>query len=142
MPSPDVLLIDDLRSFRDATVPATVARTSAAGLDAVRAAQADGHRWAQIWLVHDLGGEDTIAPVVDWLCATAAAGDPVQVDTVVVHTSNVVGGDMAVRALSRAGYRVVRVNAPDYLWVADAAAYGRVDDGPDLGPRGRETPVR
>jgi hypothetical protein len=117
MSLPDVLLIGDLRDFRDPGVPVTVARTSADGLAALEGALAAGHRWEQVWLDHDLGGADTIAPVVDWLCSHAARGEPPVTVQVLVHTSNIVGGDTMVRALKGAGYRTMRVSAPHYLHV-------------------------
>ena len=115
----DTLLIDDLRVFRQRDVPVTVARTSISGIQVLRTAHSAGHRWAQIWLDHDLGdatgANDHIGPVVDWLYQQALAGTPVAVDAIVVHTTNVAGGDSMVRVLHRAGYRVQRLVASDYL---------------------------
>lgn len=117
--APAVLLIDDLRSFRDASVPALVARTSDDGLRALQLAHALGRPWVQVWLDHDLGetpaGPDDVMRIIDWLCEQSATGAPVAVETILVHTSNRVGGDTVVRTLSRAGYRTVRVAASDYL---------------------------
>lgn len=121
--TPAVLLVDDLRVFR-APAPAVVARTSAEGIDALRSAHAARHRWAQIWLDHDLGDatgtRDEIGPLVDWMCARAHAADPVLVDVVLVHTSNGPGGSTMVRCLERAGYRTMRVRAEDYFTIDEA----------------------
>ncbi|WP_371415764.1 cyclic-phosphate processing receiver domain-containing protein [Oerskovia sp. KBS0722] len=91
----DVLLIDDLRVFRQ-EVSVSVARTSAQGCDLLRDGVAADHRWEQVWLDHDLGDltgvEDTIGPVVDRLCEQASAGRPVAVGVVVVHTTNAPAG--------------------------------------------------
>jgi hypothetical protein len=114
----DVLLIDDLRSFRQ-RVSASVARTSAEGLRLLHVGLAGGHRWEQVWLDHDLGEmtgvEDTIGPVVDWLCERSFAGPPVSVGVVMVHTTNAPAGASMVRALRSAGYQVLRVVAREYL---------------------------
>lgn len=115
-----ILLIDDLRVFLQ-PVDATIVRTSAAGLGVLREADSRGHSWSQIWLDHDLGEAtgtvDVIGPVVDFLCRRAAEGRPVDVDEILVHTSNSVGGDTMVRTLARSGYRVLRLAAGPYLRV-------------------------
>ncbi|MFF3065949.1 cyclic-phosphate processing receiver domain-containing protein [Oerskovia sp. NPDC057915] len=114
----DVLLVDDLRVFRQ-EVSGSVARTSAQGRDLLRYAVAAGHRWEQVWLDHDLGDltgvEDMIGPVVDWLCEQASAGRPAPVGVVVVHTTNAPAGASMVRVLRAAGYQVVRVVAREHL---------------------------
>ncbi len=61
---PHVILIDDLRSFVDGR-SAEVARTSAAGVKLLH--RCHGQRVDELWLDHDLGGEDTIWPVVEVL---------------------------------------------------------------------------
>lgn len=110
-----VLLVDDLRSFREPIEAVVVARTVA---EALAALETDGP-WEQIWLDHDLGETtgtiEDVMPVVDFLVESAAEGRPVEVQTVVVHTSNPVGRANMERALTRAGYRVIQVRADDYL---------------------------
>ncbi|WP_406081647.1 cyclic-phosphate processing receiver domain-containing protein [Micromonospora sp. NBC_00858] len=56
-----IVLVDDLRSFVDGR-SAEVARTSAAGVEVLHRHR-DG-RLDELWLDHDLGGDDTIRPVV------------------------------------------------------------------------------
>lgn len=114
-----VLLIDDLRDFKSEISPndLTVARTSQEGLDILLA-----RKWEQIWLDHDLGlkpdgSEDTIMPVVDLMCERAFNGNPVEVETILIHTSNPNGAVAMQRSLSAYGYHSIRVNAPEYFHV-------------------------
>ncbi|SDT57439.1 cyclic-phosphate processing receiver domain-containing protein [Actinoplanes derwentensis] len=97
------VLIDDLRSFLDGRT-AEVARTSAAGIVLLT-----GHRDRRIeelWLDHDLGGEDTIWPVVEVLERAAFAGHPYDIGVVNVHSANPVGAAKMVQALRHWSYRV------------------------------------
>lgn len=134
-PSPAVVLVDDLRVFRAAAVPVAVARTSAAAVAYLAERHTARHHLAQLWLDHDLGEVggvvDTAMPVVDWLCARAHEGVPVNVDVVVVHTSNVVGGSAMVRALARGGYNTVRVSASEHFTIeetlVDAAPTSQIE---------------
>ncbi len=59
------VLIDDVRWFRDAR-PCEIARTSSAGVALLLSMQ--GWRIDELWLDHDLVGEDTIMPVIDLMC--------------------------------------------------------------------------
>ena len=71
-----IVLVDDLRDFTDGRV-ATVARTSAEGvalLTSLRESRID-----ELWLDHDLGGDDTIWPVVEVLERAAFEGTPLDV---------------------------------------------------------------
>lgn len=98
---PVVLVIDDLRSF---TFPARYARTSGEGL----AALAVSGPLDELWLDHDLGGDDTIMPVIDYLAERAFNGDPFPVAKVMVHTSNPSGAATMMRVLRRWEYPVVQ----------------------------------
>ena len=98
-----VLLIDDLRCFLDGR-PAEVARTSAAG---VQLLQRHRGQWVdELWLDHDLGGEDTIWPVVEMLERAAFDGEPWDIGVVFVHSANPAGAAKIVQALSRWRYNV------------------------------------
>ncbi|MFF5230754.1 cyclic-phosphate processing receiver domain-containing protein [Dactylosporangium sp. NPDC000521] len=102
-PEPLVILVDDLRSFVDGRA-AEVARTSAAGVEALRR-----HREARIdelWLDHDLGGDDTIWPVVEVLEMAAFEGRPFDIGVVLVHSANPPGVAKMLQALRRWGYEV------------------------------------
>jgi hypothetical protein len=112
-----ILLIDDLRSFRDGR-EAMIARTSQAGLKALE--QLEGQSLKSIWLDHDLGEfsdgtVDSIMVVVDKLCELAFSEKPVPVETIYVHTSNPVGRDQMLQSLRRWGYNAKAAQADDYL---------------------------
>ena len=108
------LLIDDLRNFIKAPNNLLVCRNSE---DALAELRKDNAVFTSIWLDHDLGGQDTINPVVDYLCERSVWENPVDVLTIYVHTSNPVGGDSMMRTLSKYGYSVVRVNADNHFVV-------------------------
>lgn len=97
-----ILFIDDEREM----ACATIARTSQEGLDLLRSGT-----WDEVWLDHDLSGEDTTLPVVDWLSESAYFDRPV-VPVVYVHSMNPIGADTIVRSLRRYGYQVVRTAPP------------------------------
>ncbi|MFJ8038990.1 cyclic-phosphate processing receiver domain-containing protein [Kitasatospora sp. NPDC096147] len=102
-PAPVVLGIDDLRPLPWCT---RIARTSAEGVRLLaehREVDVD-----ELWLDHDLGGEDSIMPVVTVLEEAAFHGRPFRIGTVHVHSANPTGAQTVVRSLERWGYRVRR----------------------------------
>ena len=111
---PEVLrvLVDDVRDFKDGR-GAVVLRTSAAAMAYV---QGLAGRWIdELWLDHDLIGEDTVQPLVDLLVTEATQGRPVPVRRVWVHSSNIREGHRVVQELEAAGYPVQRNYAAN-LW--------------------------
>ena len=106
------VLVDDVRVFKDRR-PAVVLRSSADAIGFV--ARLGGRRIDELWLDHDLIGDDTSQPLVDNLVAAAALGRPVPVDRILVHSSNIRAGHRVVQELSSAGYRVERSYAAN-LW--------------------------
>lgn len=117
------LLIDDLRHFlpgHNRTVQGTLlARNSADGLTALSRFE----EFDEVWLDHDLGGQDTIVPVIDMMAGSQfnpAYYGRLRVRKVFVHTSNVVGRDMMVKVLRRAGFSVVAVQASDHFFVPES----------------------
>lgn len=98
-----ILVIDDNRTFPFGTVHA---RTSAEGL----AALAGSNVFDEIWLDHDLGGSDTIWPVVDELIMRARDGRAYPASRVVVHSANPVGAARMMTALLP-WYPVERISA-------------------------------
>ncbi len=105
-PTPVVLGIDDLRPLPRAT---RIARTSCEGIQLL-----EEHRDSfidELWLDHDLGGDDTIMPVVTLLEEAAFNGRPFQIGVVFVHSANPVGAETVVRSLGRWNYRVRRAMA-------------------------------
>jgi hypothetical protein len=101
-----VLGIDDLRPLPGAT---RIARSSRAGVRLLLE-----HRETfvdELWLDHDLGGDDSIMPVVTLLEEAAFSGRPFRIGTVFVHSANPIGAETIVRALTRWNYRVRRATA-------------------------------
>jgi len=106
------VLVDDVRDFKDGR-PAVVLRTSADAIAYVRAL--DGRRVDELWLDHDLVGDDTVQPLVDLLVADAVRGRPLSVARIWVHSSNIREGHRVVQELEAAGYPVQRNYAAN-LW--------------------------
>jgi hypothetical protein len=112
---PLVVLVDDLRSFRDGReclVARTVEETMRL-LDTI----GDAHI-AELWLDYDLGGGTTVEPVIDRLVAEATQGSPLDVGRVIVHSANTRGGFEIKRRLAVAGYSVER-DFNQMRWVRD-----------------------
>jgi hypothetical protein len=104
-PSPLTVLVDDVREFRDAR-PALLARSSQEALTLLD--ELGGKRIDHLWLDHDLGGEDTLGPVVDLMVQLARTGSPLDVGQVHIHTANIGAGRWMGDQLRAAGYTVVR----------------------------------
>lgn len=99
------VLIDDVRGFRDER-EARVARSSQEALMLLEGL--GNKRIDHLWLDHDLGGQDTIRPVVDLMIQQASSGAPLNVGQVHIHTANVGAGHWMLLELQRAGYAAVR----------------------------------
>ncbi|GIJ81494.1 cyclic-phosphate processing receiver domain-containing protein [Micromonospora phaseoli] len=98
-----VVLVNDLRSFVDGR-SVEVARTSAAGVELL------GRYWDrrldELWLDHDLGGDDTIWPVVEVLERAAFEERRFDIGVVNVHSANPGGAARIAQVLRHWGYRV------------------------------------
>jgi hypothetical protein len=103
---PVILGIDDLRALPRAT---QIARTSHEGILLLE--QHRHHEIDELWLDHDLGGDDTIMPVVALLEEAAFDGRPFQIGMIFVHSANPSGAETIVRVLKRWDYRVLRATA-------------------------------
>jgi hypothetical protein len=110
-------MVDDLRSFLDGRA-AEIARTSAAGvalLERVRARGLD-----ELWLDHDLGGDDTIWPVVETLERAAFEDRPFAIGAIYIHSANPPGVAKLTQALERWGYKVrVVTGSPHVGYLGD-----------------------
>lgn len=98
-----IVLVDDLRSFVDGR-GAQVARTSAAGVELLDRCRE--RRLDELWLDHDLGGDDTIWPVVAVLERAAFDKRPFDVGVINVHSANPAGAAKIAQVLRHWGYRV------------------------------------
>ncbi|MFE6687440.1 cyclic-phosphate processing receiver domain-containing protein [Streptomyces sp. NPDC057743] len=105
-PKPVILGIDDLRPLPRAT---RIARTSRDGIQLLQEHR-DGYI-DELWLDHDLGGDDSIMPVVTLLEEAAFSGRPFPIGMVFVHSANPIGAETVVRALRRWNYPVRRAVA-------------------------------
>lgn len=103
-----VVLVDDLRSFTDGRA-ALVARTGAAGVALLESLRHT--RIEQLWLDHDLGGQDTVLEVVALLEEAAFLGEAFDIGLILVHSGNPIGAQRVAAALSHYGYSVRRVDA-------------------------------
>lgn len=92
------VLIDDVRWFRDAR-PCEVARTSSAGVALLLSLK--NRHIDELWLDHDLGGEDTIMPVIDLLCEQRFA-----VTKTWIQSVNPAGAVIMRQRLFAVGYEV------------------------------------
>lgn len=91
-----IVLIDDIRWFRDAR-ECVIARSSAAAVEVLTSLAEQ--RIEELWLDHDLGGEDTVMPVIDLLCSRRF-----DVGRVWIHSYNSRGAVVMHQRLTAAGY--------------------------------------
>ena len=103
---PVILGIDDLRALPRAT---RIARTSQEGVRLLE--EHRGRRIDELWLDHDLGGGDSIMPVVALLEQAAFEGRPFTIGMIYVHSANPSGAETMVRVLKRWNYQVRRATA-------------------------------
>lgn len=90
-----IVVVDDQRTLRDADVHL---RTSEQALEWLALCD---RAVDELWLDHDLGGEDTVRPVVLWLLERAFLGDKLRIGTVFVQSMNPVGAEWIEGSLSR-----------------------------------------
>ncbi|WP_329252649.1 hypothetical protein OG417_09285 [Actinoallomurus sp. NBC_01490] len=103
---PVILGVDDLRALPRAT---QIARTSHEGILLLE--EHRHHRIDELWLDHDLGGDDSIMPVVALLEKAAFDGRPFNISMIFVHSANPSGAETIVRVLRRWDYRVRQATA-------------------------------
>ncbi len=111
-PSPLTVLVDDVRRFRDGR-SCQVARSSAAAVDLLRDHRAQ--RIDELWLDHDLAGDDDIWPVVRLLEDAHLRGKPFDIGVINVHASRSGPAHQMLVTLRRGGYNAVRCSTPR-LW--------------------------
>ena len=89
-----VVVVDDERTRPDAVVCLRSSEDALVWLETHDSCD-------ELWLDHDLGGEDTTRAVVLWLLERAFHGDPFPVEQVVVHSVNPVGAEWIASSLER-----------------------------------------
>lgn len=112
-----IVVIDDLRSFTDGR-DALYARSSQEALVLLDELAATESVVDELWLGHDLGGFDTIRPVVLWLAERAATSTALPITAIYVHTANPSNADSMVRQLSLYYEKVSRIDANDAKLIA------------------------
>lgn len=119
-----ILVIDDVKSFpfEDVGKEVLYARTLAEGFHLLD----EYDQLDELWLDHDLGGEDTIRPLVLQLAESAFNGTPKKIDLVVICSLNAPGADWIASTLER-WYPVTRCIDPNGVLarfgVAEASWY-------------------
>ena len=108
-PSPLVVLVDDVRSFRDGR-PCLLVRSSAAAVELLRGLH--GKHVDELWLDHDLAGDDDVWPVVRLLKDAHLNGEPFDIGVIHVHASRSGAAHQVLVSLRRAGYTTIRSNNP------------------------------
>lgn len=107
------LVVDDERTFKDFPDDDTLyARHSDTAIHILER----GIRFDEVWLDHDLGGDDTVMKVVDFLVEHAVQYVEMNMFKfpIFVHSMNPVGAQNIVRALERY-YDVKRVPLPECI---------------------------
>lgn len=97
------VLVDDTRRFADGR-DGLVFRTSRDAVAGLRAIARRGSAVRDLWLDYDLGGGDTVLPVLDLLAQLDRAGQRLRVDRVHIITSSATGGHAIRQALDRLRY--------------------------------------
>ena len=105
LPQPLIVLVDDTRAFADGR-DCLVARSSAAGVELLQHLR--GVRIDQLWLDHDLCGDDDVWPVVRLLEDAHLAGEPYDVGVVYVQASRPGPAYRISVSMRRLGYRTER----------------------------------
>lgn len=112
-----VVLIDDVRSFRDRRACA-VARTSTDGIGLLSSLRTRGVD--ELWLDHDLAGDDDIWPVIRWLEEEATSDGGLSIGVIRIHASRSGPAHRMKVSLRRAGYLVERWSG-ELTWVHDSS---------------------
>ncbi len=119
-----IVLVDDVRSFRDGR-PCHVARSSAAAvtlLHGLRDRPID-----QLWLDHDLTGDDDIWPVIRLLEDAHLTGARFDIGVINVHASRSGAAHQMLISLRRAGYLALR-NIDRRVWTTTSGGAGENDE--------------
>ena len=113
-----ILVIDDVKTFPFPNDPDDVvyARTLSDGTVWLTEAEAAGVRISELWLDHDLGGDDTIRPICLMLAERAFNGNPYPVSRIVICSLNPVCIDWMWSTLSPY-YNLAICNDPESVFV-------------------------
>jgi hypothetical protein len=108
-----IVVIDDLRTLKFNTNTVVHCRTSEQGisfLKMIARERASGIGIDALFLDHDLGGDDTIRPVVTWLEEAIYNATYPVIAAIYAHTANPVGADYITKSrLLTSTYFVQRI---------------------------------
>lgn len=119
-----IVLIDDERTFKSSATTSDyiLLKTSSEALEWLSSLDSN-IVIDQLWFDHDLGmvngSKDTTIPVLAKLEEMCFLGIAPDIRSVIVHTSNLVGGNEIEKSLNRY-FPVTRVFAGEYLEVCEA----------------------
>lgn len=97
-----ILVVDDMRIFPD-KVRDNIVFHALSSEAAIKFLEENFNLTSEIWLDHDLGGDDTVVPVINWLEEKAIQGKADHLCCIRVLTSNPVGAQK-IAALGRYFY--------------------------------------
>lgn len=106
-----IIIIDDVRTFRFGFH----IRTLNDALSYINLVHTEREHLDELWLDHDLGGTDTIRPVVDRLEEWWYRGTPLDVKKIFIHSSNPVGRKYINQAINKLGVPLIGVDAMEFL---------------------------
>lgn len=109
--SPLIVLVDDVRIFRDGR-PAHVAQTAQAAISLL--SDLAGQRIDELWLDYDLF-DATSEPLVEHLVTLAEAGAPADIGAIRVHSARTFEAVQVTRQLRQAGY-AARLDHTAGIW--------------------------
>jgi len=113
-----IVLFDDNRIFKN-NVDCVILRNNKEAKEWMKTLEKD-QIIDQLWLDHDLGvvnGKiETTIPFVNKLEKLFIKENPLAIKEVIVHTTNIVGGERIMKSLKPL-YKTIRVPASDYLKV-------------------------
>jgi hypothetical protein len=124
---PFVILVDDVRAFRDHR-PCRVAGTADRAVALVTAAMIAGRTIDELWLDYDLRDGTTSQVLVDHLVALAESGVTLPIGRIHVHSSRVPEGQRITNELQAAGYNAVR-NYASGIWTRQTVEPTRQTSG-------------
>ena len=95
-----VLVVDDRRIFGDKHNDCIVHHTTSS-VQALEFLKENFGLVSEMWLDYDLGGSDTVTPVIDWLDEKAYNGEANHITAIRILTDNPVGYNKIMLALDR-----------------------------------------
>jgi len=109
-----ILVIDDFRIFPN-RIGDNIVHHALSSADGIKFLKENFEMISEVWLDYDLGGDDTVVPVINWLEEKAFNGEANHICCIRILTSNPVGAQK-IAALGRYFYIG---NTPVHIAVRD-----------------------